>query len=108
MPIKETPASLEHLTVVDIAELAKELETKWGVPPSEFVRQEKLKRLRLVRIEPQRFGMTFFLDVIVAVVFFGVTLVCYVWHVPVIGDPLALLLGPVIGLILSLKHRPPR
>jgi hypothetical protein len=66
-------------------------------------------RLRgLVHAESKRFDMTFFWDLVIGIGVFAAAVVCFVYRVPVVGHPLALLAGPVIGLVLSLKHRPPR
>jgi hypothetical protein len=74
-----------------------------------FQRSEgSLKKLRTLQTDPQRFDMIFFKDLIVAVAIFAATAVCFIKHVPVIGDPWTLLLGPVLGLVGSLMHRPPR
>ena len=74
-----------------------------------FQRSEgSLKKLRPVQTDPQRFDMIFLKDLIVAVAIFAVTAVCFIKHVPVLGDPWTLLLGPVLGLVGSLMHRPPR
>jgi uncharacterized membrane protein YczE len=52
--------------------------------------------------------MTFVWDVVIAIVLFVAAVICLVNRVPIAGHPWALLLGPLVGLILTLKHRPPR
>jgi hypothetical protein len=56
----------------------------------------------------ERFDMTFVWDVVIAIVLFVAAVICLVNRVPIAGHPSALLLGPLVGLILTLKHRPPR
>jgi hypothetical protein len=63
---------------------------------------------KLLLVESSRFDMTVLFDLGIGVIVFAATLLCFVWRVPLLGDPVALLLGPFIGLVLSLKHRPPR
>lgn len=62
----------------------------------------------LAQGESSRFDISFFSDLAIGVGVFAVAVICFVYGVPVFGNPLALLAGPVIGLILTLKHRPPR
>jgi hypothetical protein len=98
MAVKEHPSSLREATVLQIGDFITKLERRSGVAREE---------LRL-RARSARFDVTFFVDLIIAVAVFAVTLICYLYQVPIFDDPLALLVGPLIGLVLALKHRAPR
>jgi hypothetical protein len=76
--------------------------------PVEGPPQERWLKLKLPRVESQLFSMTLLFDLGVGVMLFAVTFLCFFYRLPLLGDPLALLSGPFIGLVLSLKHRPPR
>jgi hypothetical protein len=70
--------------------------------------EESLNQLRSSHTEAQRFDMTFVWDVLIALTIFCLTVGFFIAHLPFVGDPWVLLIGPIAGLILALKHRPPR
>jgi hypothetical protein len=70
--------------------------------------EERLNQLGRTQTEAPRFDMTFVSDVLIALAIFALTVGLFLAQVPIVGDPCALLLGPMVGLVLALKHRPPR
>jgi hypothetical protein len=70
------------------------------------MREEERRYAELM--EMQRLDETFVSDLAIGLGLFLIALVCFYYRVPVIGNAVALLVGPVIGLCLTLKHRRPR
>lgn len=46
----------------------------------------------------------FWKDIGIGIAIFIVTVLCMLWKVPVLGNPIALLLSPAVGIFLCLLH----
>src|SRR5581483_184671 len=103
----ETPVP-ETTKVLEIAELVKQLEAKWGVAPVQPLPKGLLQDPRTVTVDLPRFDKTFFVHLSIGVGLFALTTVCFAFQIPVLGDPLALLVAPAVTIYLSWKHRQPR
>jgi hypothetical protein len=86
--------------------LAKPVKFEGGV--IEFDVNGKIRRVALSEPMTERFDRTFMWDVVIAVALFAVAVVCVVIRMPIIGHPWSLLFGPLVGLILTSRHRPAR
>lgn len=56
----------------------------------------------------RKFNREFFTDIGIGSGIFGITLIPFWMRIPYIGSPIILLIGPLIGLLLSYSHRNPR
>ena len=61
-----------------------------------------------VSLGPERFDKKFSKDILIGGGIFAATTFFFVNDIPVIGSPAAMLIGPAVGSILCLNHRPPR
>ena len=68
--------------------------------------EERLDQLRTAGPDAPRFDSIFWKDLGVGLGLFVLATICLALQVPVLGDPLALLVGPIVTVFLSWKHRP--
>lgn len=54
----------------------------------------------------QKFDKTFWKDIGISTSILAFFAVCVLFKVPVLGFPALVLLGPVVGIFLTLRHRP--
>jgi len=105
--VEERPSSWQTTTEpIHVGKLVRELEKLGLVVASDS--PEQIKKVELMSVERQRFDKTFVWDIAIPMALFVAAIICVEFRLPVIGNPLSLLIGPVIGLILALIHRPPR
>jgi hypothetical protein len=106
MAVEEDAPSTSGLTPLELSKLVDALEEKWG-GPIELKFRPSLKEMRfLPDVQSPKFDRLFFRDFLAGLGLSAVTIVAAFLRVPVLGDPLALLLGPVVILLLGWRHRP--
>jgi hypothetical protein len=79
-----------------------------AVEAFEGIREVPLANFRFDRVQPLNFNTVLLKDLIASVTLFAIAVICFLEQVPVLGDSWVLLLGPVLGLVLALMHRPHR
>jgi|GraSoiStandDraft_48_1057284.scaffolds.fasta_scaffold1110820_1 hypothetical protein len=67
-----------------------------------------IRKIVITKPVTERFDITFVWDVLIGVALFGAAIICVSIRAPIIGHPWSLLVGPLVGVILTLKHRPAR
>jgi hypothetical protein len=67
-----------------------------------------VRKILITKPMPERFDKTFARDVFIAIALFAGAVIGGLIRAPIIGHPWALLVGPLVGVILTLRHRPAR
>ncbi len=49
----------------------------------------------------------FWKDLLIGTAITAATIICFIYNVPILGHPIALLVGPFVGVCLSLEHNRP-
>ena len=74
----------------------------------EYDIEGKIRRVLVSQSPIDTFDRTFFQDVLIGLALFFAAVGCVAVRVPVAGQPWSLLVGPAVGLVLALIHRPER
>jgi len=81
-------------------------QTRQSQAADETARDERVDDRGDMTVE--RFDGTFVSDLLMGVGLFVAAVACVLAHVPLVGHPYSLLIGPLVGLLLTLSHMPPR
>ena len=81
-------------------------QTRQSQATDETARDERVDDRGDMTVE--RFDGTFVSDLLIGVGLFVAAVVCVLARVPLLGHPYSLLIGPLVGLLLTLSHMPPR